>query len=610
MCGITACLGIDAYDFCIQSLKQLQNRGYDSAGICSLIEQQFLNTKYATTSELNSLKKLELEFSKHQNSHISIGHTRWATHGPKTDINAHPHICDKNLFSVVHNGIIENFEELKDFLKLKGFNFKSQTDTEVIVNLLSYNFQIENDVIKAIKKTIYLLEGTWGLCILFILEPNKIYVTRHGSPLLVGQNDSHVYICSEQSGFCGYVNNYIVLNNNDLCIAEIQEKKFIITTEEQYQLETLNKQNLVLNPDPYPHWTLKEIHEQIDSSLRAISFGGRLTSKSEVCFGGLNENKEVLLKIDNLIILGCGTSYHAGMIGVNYFKELCQFNTVQIFDGAEFNYSDIPYFGKTGLILISQSGETKDIHRCLQISKKRDLVTIGVVNTVDSLIAREVDCGCYLNAGREVGVASTKAFTSQIIVLNMIAIWFAQQKNINYQLRIKYISDLHNLHHDIRKTIQLSLEQVPPILPLFNHSSCFLLGKNSAEATAREGALKIKEISYIHAEGYSTSSLKHGPFSLLTDKFPVILISPEDENYSKNENAYQEISSRHAQIIFITDKHIQSSEKTNIIKIPRNNGFKELLSIIPIQILAYQLSINRDINPDMPRNLAKVVTVE
>ena len=192
----------------------------------------------------------------------------------------------------------------------------------------------------------------------------------------------------------------------------------------------------------------------------------------------------------------------------------------------------------------------------------------------------------------------------------MIAIWFAQQKNINYQLRIKYISDLHNLHHDIRKTIQLSLEQVPPILPLFNHSSYFLLGKNSAEATAREGALKIKEISYIHAEGYSTSSLKHGPFSLLTDKFPVILISPEDENYSKNENAYQEISSRHAQIIFITDKHIQSSEKTNIIKIPRNNGFKELLSIIPIQILAYQLSINRDINPDMPRNLAKVVTVE
>ena len=575
------------------------------------MDKKFLNTKYASNSEVSSLNKLESEKEKHQKSNISIGHTRWATHGPKTDINAHPHICDKDLFSLVHNGIIENFQELKYFLQQKGFTFKSQTDTEVIVNLLSYHFQIEQDVVNSIKKTFSDLQGTWGLCILYLREPNKIYACRHGSPLLVGQNDSHAYICSEQSGFCGYVNNYIVLNNNDLCILELNENNQIkITTEEQYQPEFLNQQNIILSPDPYPHWTLKEIHEQVESSLRAISFGGRLISKSEVRLGGLNDNKQALMDIDNLIILGCGTSYHSGMIGVNYFKELCNFNTVQIFDGAEFSYSDIPHLGKTGLILISQSGETKDLHRCLHLSKKRDIFTIGVINSVDSLIAREVDCGCYLNAGREVGVASTKAFTSQVILLNMIAIWFAQQKNINYQLRIKYIADLHNLHHDIKKCIQYSLEQIPLVLPLFNYPSCFLLGKNSGEAVAREGALKIKEISYIHAEGYSSSSLKHGPFALLTDKFPVVMISPEDEYSTKNENAYQEIQSRQANIIFITDKQIPSSEKTNVISIPRNSGFKELLSMIPIQILAYQLSIVRNINPDMPRNLAKVVTVE
>ncbi len=612
MCGITSCLGEDSFSFTLDSLKQLQNRGYDSAGICSLIEQQFINNKYASTSEINPLQKLGTNIKRHQNSRVSIGHTRWATHGPKTDVNAHPHICNKGLFSVVHNGIIENFQKIKYFLLDHGYIFKSETDTEVITNLLSYHYEIEKNVIKAIKKAVSELEGTWGLCIIFLLEDNRIYATRHGSPLLVGQDNSHAYICSEQSGFCGLVNNYIILKNNDLCILEIDKHNHVnVNTEEQYQKKTVSQQNLVLKPDPYPHWTLKEIHEQVESSLRAISFGGRLISKSEVRLGGLEDNKNLLLSIDNLIILGCGTSYNSGMIGVNYFKELCQFNTVQIYDGAEFNNTDIPSYGKTALILISQSGETKDLHRCLHLAKKRDLFTIGVINVVDSLIAREVDCGCYLNAGREVGVASTKSFTSQVIILNMIAIWFAQQKNINFQLRIKYIQDLHNLHLDIKKTIDLSLKEIPQMLPLFsNHHSCFLLGKSSGEAVAREGSLKIKEISYIHAEGYSTSSLKHGPFALLDEGFPVILISPEDENYFKNENAYQEVKSRHANIIFITDKYIASEEKPYVLQICNNTGFKELLSIIPLQILAYQLSISRGINPDMPRNLAKVVTVE
>ncbi len=611
MCGITACLGEDSFIYCLKSLLQLQNRGYDSAGICSIIDRSFKNTKYASTNNETSLQIIEKHQHLHDNSNISIGHTRWATHGPKTDINAHPHICSKQLFSVVHNGIIENFEELKDFLEMKGFNFKSQTDTEVIVNLISYYFQECQDVAISIKKAIVKLEGTWGLCIIYLLEPHKIYATRHGSPLLVGHNNTHAFICSEQIAFCGLVNNYIVLRNNDLCLIETTSQGIVsISTNEQYKQQMINHQNLELTPSPFPHWTIKEIHEQVDSSLRAISFGGRLISKSEVRLGGLESHKQILLDIDNLIVLGCGTSYHSGMIGVNYFKELCDFNSVQIFDGAEFGYSDIPNYGNTGLILISQSGETKDLHRCLEISKKKDLVTIGIINVVDSLIAREVDCGCYLNAGREVGVASTKSFTNQVILLNMVSIWFAQNKNINQNLRIKYIENLHNLHQDIQKTIQNSLKQIPSLLSLFGHSSCFLLGKHSGEAIAREGALKVKEISYIHAEGYNTSSLKHGPFALLTSDFPVIIISPEDEYWSKNENAYQEILSRGSPIIYITDNENINSERPHVITISQNSGFKDLLSIIPIQILAYQLSISRGINPDMPRNLAKVVTVE
>ena len=611
MCGITACLGNNSFDFCLQSLNQLQNRGYDSAGICSIFDQQFINHKYASTNDTSSLDILKLYKEQHQECQVSIGHTRWATHGPKTDINSHPHICYQNLFSVVHNGIIENFHQLKDFLIDKNVTFKSQTDTEVICNLLSYYYSLNNNILQSINQMLSKLEGTWGVCILFKNEPHKIYATRHGSPLLISQEEDKAYICSEQSGFCGLIKNYFVLKNNDLCIIERNSsKKIKIITNQSYKLEKIINNNYQLTPDPYPHWTLKEIIEQKESSLRAISFGGRLVSKSEVRLGGLDSLKESLLLIENIIFLGCGTSYNSGLFGVNYFKELCNFNLVQIFDGAEFNSQDIPKKGKTALVLISQSGETKDLHRCIQIAKEKDLITIGVINVVDSLIAREVDCGCYLNGGREVAVASTKAFSSQVIVLCMIAIWFSQQKNINYSLRIKYIQDLHNLSNDIEETINVSLKNIPSFIYLFEYfSSCFLLGKKNGEAIAREGALKIKEISYIHAEGYNSSSLKHGPFALLTINFPVIIIAPKDENYSKNDNCYQEIISRQANILFITDYNEDDNKKNKII-IPQNKTFKDLLSVIPIQVLAYQLSISKGINPDMPRNLAKVVTVE
>jgi glutamine---fructose-6-phosphate transaminase (isomerizing) len=624
MCGITGYLGNkNCFDYILNGLKQLQNRGYDSAGISSIKNKKIVFNKFASTKEKSALELLE-KYKENYTSSIAIGHTRWATHGPKTDINSHPHNDMYDEFSLVHNGIIENYKELKDFLKKKNYEFKSQTDTEVIVNLISYNYKICKNVQKSIENTISKLEGTYALCIISIHEPNKLYCVRHGSPLLISINENMALIASEQSGFNGIVSSYICLENNDLCVLS---KKLISDEEDKnlrYRIEfiskntynieksnmrRINKNNFDLTPDPYPHWTLKEINEQVESSLRAISFGGRLLDDNNVKLGGLIEYKDVLQRIDNIIFLGCGTSYHAGMMGVGYFKDLCNFNTIQIFDGAEFTEKDIPNFGHTALILLSQSGETKDLHRCIDIAKDKDLFLMGVINVVDSMIAREVNCGCYLNAGREVAVASTKSFTSQCIILSMMAIWFSQVREINKNKRGRYIRDLRKLHIDFKNILNSSNEIYKNLIKLFDHgNSTFILGKGRSEAIANEGALKIKEISYIHAEGYSGSSLKHGPFGLLEENFPVILVDPNDQFHSKMNNVYEEIKSRYANIITITDD--EKMDRDNVILIPKNENYRDLISIIPLQLLGYELSIARGINPDFPRNLAKCVTTE
>ena len=613
MCGITGFIGNEnAFAQILAGLYQLQNRGYDSAGISVIQDGEIQTHKYAssdTTSALTLLSKFEKQYT---NCFTGIGHTRWATHGAKTDTNSHPHISHNGLFSLVHNGIIENFQEIKTKLLENGIEMKSQTDTEVIVNLIALYFDESGDVEQSIQQTTKELTGTWGVAVLYKGEPNKIYCTRHGSPLLVGVDGKRAMITSEQSGFCNQFSKYIVLNNHDICTLtrDNETGDIKMKTSDVYNAKNAQSVNAALTPAPYPHWTIKEIHEQIDSSLRAISLGGRLLSNNEVKLGGLYERESELKQLDNIILLGCGTSYHAGMIGIHYLKEIGGFNSVQLFDGAEFGEADIPKMGKTGLILLSQSGETKDLHRCIQIAHDKDLFMIGVVNVVDSLIAREVHCGCYLNAGREVAVASTKAYTSQVIILSMIAIWFAQVKGTHELKRKKMLRDLRALHINIEQTIQMVETQIrDDIVPLFkDRKSCFLLGKGKCESIAREGALKIKEISYIHAEGYSTSSLKHGPFALLEPHFPVILIAPDDEHYAKSMNAYEEIQSRHATIIMITDD--SKCNKSNCIKIPLNQTYRDLLTIIPLQLLSYELSLSRGLNPDMPRNLAKVVTVE
>ena len=609
MCGISAILTkkSNVNELLYNSLKQLQNRGYDSAGITTL-NSKFSTIKYASDTNMLALDKLKNNLNILPHSNLGIAHTRWATHGSKTDINSHPHMSCDGKICLVHNGIIENFKIIKDNLTNEGYTFKSQTDTEVIANLIAFNYKKNKDIIKSINLTNNVLKGTWGLAILCIDNPNTIFCVRHGSPILISENNDYVIICSEQSGFCGLVNNYFILENNDICIISLKNNKISVNTNQNYSLKNIVEQNLELSHKPYPNWTLKEIMEQKNSCLRAISLGGRLLNDNEVRLGGLEIEKENLKRIENLIVLGCGTSYNAGLIGVSYFKNLCNFNTVTIYDGAEFTKKDIPKIGKTALLLLSQSGETKDLHRCIKIGRDNDLFLIGVINVVDSMIAREVNCGCYLNAGREMSVASTKSFTSQVIVLSMIAIWFAQIHEINLVKRKKYIKSLRNLGNDFNETLNISKSNIKNYIHSLNKNNLFVLGKEKAKAIALEGALKIKEITYNHAEGYSGSSLKHGPFALLDENTPVIMVMPNDEYYIKMENIYYEIKSRNSPIFVITNN--KTCKLKNNIVIPDNLIYNDLLCIIPLQFIAYYISILKNINPDIPRNLAKVVTTE
>ena len=615
MCGIFGLVLLEnrnLYQLIVDGLIQLQNRGYDSAGLCAAIGSMFEVHKYASTNEMDAIEKLTRVKSNYfDNSCIGFGHNRWATHGGKTDINAHPHLSNSGTFAIVHNGIIENYKELKSILISEGYNFVSQTDTEVIVNLIQYNYEKCNNVYESIKKTIDSLTGTYGLIIQSALEPDILYCVRNGSPLLVGQNEDKIIVTSEQSGFCGMMSNYITLHNDDICIISRANSILSVKTKQNYKKKNVTILGSELSPYPFIHWTLKEIHQQPGVILNTINNGGRIKNETEVKLGGLEQHTDILKNVNNIILLGCGTSYFAGLYGMYYFKQLCNFNTVQAFDGADFNEYDIPKIGTTALILISQSGETKDLHRCIEIAKNHNLTTIGIVNIVDSLIAREVDCGIYCNSGKEVGVASTKAFTSQVVCLSMASMWFSELHNVNKQKRAKMIRDLNNLSNDFQTTLDECSSKMLDIANKFNANNMFILGKGTDEFIAKEGALKIKEISYVHSEGYSSSSLKHGPFALLDEEFPVILLNLDQNHSSKTMNCYQEVYSRNSPIIFITnDKSVCDEIVSEYILIPTNNSYASLLGIIPIQLFAYYLSVNRGINPDKPKNLAKVVTVE
>ena len=609
MCGI---IGLLSYYKCIkkiiEGLRQLQNRGYDSAGISGLSNSGYIVHKYASDSE-TALSKLDKIVNHYENFDNIIGHTRWATHGAKTDENSHPHLDMDQEFCIVHNGIIENYDIIKSKLKSKGFIFQSETDSEVISNLLKYyhtkkKFQTIEEVIN---KTISKLTGTYALLIQNVNQPDFLYCVRSGSPLIINVSEKEAIITSEISGFNNTISSYFILDNHDICTLKKENGKISMKNNCIYVLKNINLQNLDKTPHPYHYWMEKEIMEQAKSYKNVLNNGARIVGKI-IKLGGLNENEEQLRSIQHLILLGCGTSLHASQLAKFHFFDLCNFESISVLDGADFGLHDIPKKGKSAAIFVSQSGETKDLHRCIQICNDNNIFTIGVINVVDSLIAREVNCGVYLNAGREVAVASTKVFISEVVALILIALWFSQLNKINDVKRFSYINELHKLEIQIQQVLN-DLPKLKEFLPFFKHkNSCFILGKGRGYPIAAEGALKIKEVSYLHAESYSASSLKHGPFGLLEKDFPVVFVDPLAGDQIKVKNAYEEVISREAKVLTITDN--RSLERKDSFYVPHNHHFGDLLCIIPLQYLSFLLALEKGLNPDYPRNLAKVVTVE
>ena len=613
MCGIIACLNCEnQIKILLEGLNQLQNRGYDSCGISVLENELFKTQKYASNKEEQGLQKLQQNINLPE-SNIGIAHTRWATHGAKSDINAHPHIDFHQNVSLVHNGIITNYTTLKKYLKSEGFNFYGETDTEVVSNLISYHLQKEEEPFAAFKNAISQLEGSWGLVVIIKSKPNSLFISKSGSPLLLGRDNDGLIVGSEISAFCNRSNTIISLEEGDLM--EINSDNISTGDGEFNSLSGFFKNRDVLsledsvfqiNPYPFPHWMIKEIMEQPIAIQRTLNYGARILGE-KIKLGGLSNNEELLKNKDEIFILGCGTSLNAG-IWISYIlKKKKIFKNVKIIDASEFEIYEITEPKKTICVVLSQSGETKDVHRCMVKIKGINIPIIGIVNSVGSLIARESDCGIYLNAGREVSVASTKSFVCQQIALTLMTLWFHQTNN-SFDIFIKdTIKELQFISSHVENTL-MNMEKLKEIArQLVDHKSCFLLGKNIFEPIAREGALKLKEIGYIHAEAFAGGSLKHGPFSLIEEGLPIFLFIMDDLYKEFMLNTYEEVKSRGANVIIISNMELKVK---NLIKIPKLNNLGSILSIFPIQIIAYEMALLKGHNPDYPRNLAKVVTVD
>jgi glutamine---fructose-6-phosphate transaminase (isomerizing) len=587
-------------------------------------------------------KQAEQAEQAKQNKQITccIAHTRWATHGGKTFSNAHPHISMNGTFALVHNGIIDNYLQLKRFLIKQGYLFKSATDSEVIVNLIEYYYleAQDKDSTAAINHACEQLGGTFALVIYNLHEENTLYIIRNGSPIVIGENDNKLIISSEISGFNGEIDHYIKPTNNKLIkitqdgiCSEPSDSfdKIKITADIYTDIYTDND-------NTHAHWTLKEIIEQKQSLHNVISNGGRFHQENAISYiklGGLDSyiSTNIAKHIKHIILVGCGTSYYACQIAKHYFREFKIFDSIEICDGAELSDSHLqsPLDGKgdiTAMVMCSQSGETRDVHQCLKYAEKYACITVGIVNVVDSIIANETDCGIYLNAGRERAVASTKSFTSMLVSLALLAMWFYQTKT-----RERIVDDFDEktlLRQNYIRSLWLLMGQVAKLTDAFNADSgggtysgivellnvqnIFVLGNGRMEYLAREICLKMKELCYIHAEGYNTHSLKHGPFALLTEGFVVMLIIDRD-NIKSSVGVYQEIIARGATCVILTNstdlQSFQDIDEKFIINCEYNEHFQEILYIITMQYIIYLLSLYRNINPDKPRNLAKVVTV-
>ena len=629
MCGISLFLSknnTNIIPMIIKSINLIQNRGYDSIGIAYL-DNNNNNKKFIVKKRVNNYNddciKSIINLLRNNNiiTNLAFAHTRWATHGSKTLANAHPHISFNKKIIIVHNGVINNYIEIKDILVKNGYKFIGETDSEVIANLIEFNF-LNTNIENAINLSCNMLDGTYSLIIACVDDVDNIWIIRKGSPLLLANTDNLIIVTSEIGGFAGYTNNYIVINNNN--IIKINNSGYIIVNNNNNNnpiLRTIDSYDKSydneLSLNGYSYWMEKEIMEQTQTINRAFNNGGRI-SNNMIKLGGLVNVYPLLNKnkINSILILGCGSSYYAALIGKSYFKNLLV--NVYAYDACNFDIQDIPKPRDNENIIIlfcSQSGETRDLYNILSYCKQYNYITIGIINQVDSLIAREVNCGIYLNAGREISVASTKSFTSTIIVLSLFAMLFSNTIK-NYD-KINVLRSLSNNTTCMLDSFSFrqKIEYTANYIVNNKFMNIFMVGKYNMCVIAQEAALKFKEICYLHAEGFSNNSLKHGPFALLDDSnLTILLIDITDKsNFNSNLSAYNEIKSRTNNIIIISNcesifKYI--SDNNNIIIIPKIEYYNEILFIIALQLLTFKTSIKLGINPDKPKNLAKTICVD
>ena len=612
MCGIVGYYGTkDAVPLLLKGLKRLEYRGYDSAGLALLADTSIEIMKKAG-------KVVDLERDVDDSvlrGTIGIGHTRWATHGEPNDNNAHPHLDQTKKFALIHNGIIENYASIKTYLKQKGIQFRTETDTEVLVQLISFIYykngkSFEKAVCKSLKRVV----GTYGIIVLCADEPQKMIAARHGSPLVMGVKSGEYFIASDASPIVDHTREVIYLEENEYVfidesghrVKHLNDEKELDkpTSRIDFTIEEIEKGN-------YPHFMLKEIYDQ-EHTITDTMRGRLRLDKGSVHLGGIQDH---LLRIENarhIYITACGTSWHAGMIGKYLLEEFARI-PVHLEYASEFRYRDPVVDGRSIIIAISQSGETADTVAALKKAKDMGALTMGICNVVGSTVSRETDCGIYTHAGPEIGVASTKAFTAQVSVLFMLALHFGRKNKLSKASGLKLAKSLAEIGPFVKNIIS-NTKSIETIAKNTVEADNFLyLGRGMSFPVALEGALKLKEISYIHAEGYPAAEMKHGPIALIDEKMPVVFLAPHDKTFEKVVSNIQEVKARKGQVITVTDKVTKELEKLSdyIIEVPTPNLLIfPILSVIPLQLLAYHLAVLRGCDVDMPRNLAKSVTVE
>lgn len=610
-CGIVGYIGPEeAEPVLVRGIRILQNRGYDSCGIATRdpFTGRIITTKYASKGTTSDCVELLASKSKerHAGHFIGIGHTRWATHGGKTDTNAHPHSDWKQRIALVHNGSIDNFLELKDELLEKNISFTSATDSEVVANLIGYYLDEEGGrtptLHDAVAAAVSRLIGTWGLVVMQTGNAEEFVCARNGSPLLIGCSEDAVVIGSESSALASHSNTYVPLRDGEV-VTVIRSKEWSYGLMQQRQVLTVPRQKQLVSPSPHPHWTIREILEQPKSLARALNYGGRISAQGLlVKLGGLEQRKEEFAPIRHLVISGCGTSFYAGLLGQKIIEYLGCFETVNCVDASELTAASVPSEAAAAVFL-SQSGETLDVIRAAQLAERRANVVLSVVNAVGSHLARLTNCGVYLNAGREVAVASTKAFSSQVLVMALLAAWFHQNAAKSSHSAESCRSLLNAIN---RAPLQCGMvvhgigEQCKQIAGTLQRSEhIFVLGKGFAYPVALEASLKIKEITYIHAEGFTASALKHGPFALLDEdmKTPVILLCPSDETLPLLQNCAQQVKARGAHVIAVVDDPGAIPNADEMIVVPENGILTALNMIYPLQLIAYELAVARNIDP-------------